>query len=138
MNQSIFTTNKLATTVGANSFAAKAVVPQPTIKIPVFEEVEYEFDQQKFEEYISSSSSRSSSCKRRKTTAVKNMTSDPKTKADDLNPKAVEDSSPASKETRSNVRDNSSKVKELPVESAPVLTKKAHQRRRQHLTCQFA
>ena len=44
MKKSTFTTNKLATTVGANSFAAKAVVPQPTIKILMAEEVEYEFD----------------------------------------------------------------------------------------------
>ena len=45
MKTSTFTANKLATTVGANSLAAEVVVPQPTIKIPVAEEVEYEFDQ---------------------------------------------------------------------------------------------
>nr|ABB55321.1 hypothetical protein 12.t00036 [Asparagus officinalis] len=69
---------------------------------------------------------------------MKNVPSDPKTRADDLNPNAVKDPSPASKETRSNVHDNSLKVKELPVESAPVLTKRARQRQRQYLTRQFA
>ena len=54
-----FGENKLATTVGANGLAAETVVSQP-IKIPVESMVEYEFDQTKFEEYLSSSSSRSS------------------------------------------------------------------------------
>ena len=43
MEIATFSANKLATTVGDNSFAAEAVVPQPTIKIFVGEEVEYEF-----------------------------------------------------------------------------------------------
>ena len=140
MKQATFSANKLATTVRANSFAAEAVVPQPMIKIPVFEEVEYEFDQQKFEEYVSSSSSRSASpCRCRKASSSRKIrwSSDLKTQEDDLSAVAVvvtlRNDPPASKETRSNVRDNSSKVKELPVESAPVLTKRARQRRRQPL-----
>ena len=56
MNTTIFDANKLATTVGANSFTVGAVVSQPRICIPVEEVVEYEFDQLKFEEYLSSSS----------------------------------------------------------------------------------
>nr|ABB55277.1 hypothetical protein 10.t00010 [Asparagus officinalis] len=55
-----FDANKLATTVGANGLAAETVVSQPIIKIPVESMVEYEFDQTKFEEYLSLSPSRSS------------------------------------------------------------------------------
>nr|ABB55309.1 hypothetical protein 12.t00016 [Asparagus officinalis] len=50
--------------MGANSLSTEAVVPQPQIKILVVEEVEYEFDQAKLEEYLSSSSSRSSSSRK--------------------------------------------------------------------------
>ena len=42
------------------------IVSQPRIRILVDEEVEYEFDQQKFEEYLSSSSSRSSAPRKRR------------------------------------------------------------------------
>nr|ABD63126.1 hypothetical protein 18.t00022 [Asparagus officinalis] len=52
--------------MGANSLTAKTIVLQPTIKISVAEEVKYEFDQQKFEEYVSSSSSRSTSSRKRR------------------------------------------------------------------------
>ena len=61
-----FPENKLATTVGANGIATDAVVTQPAFKIRVNEEIEYEFDRQKFEEYLSSSSSRSASPSRRR------------------------------------------------------------------------
>ncbi|XP_020249983.1 protein FAR1-RELATED SEQUENCE 5-like [Asparagus officinalis] len=61
--------------MGGNNLVAKAVVSQPTIKILVDEEVEYEFDQQKFEEHVSSSSSsRSSSpCKDGKAASLKKV-----------------------------------------------------------------
>ena len=59
MTKSTFDANKLATTVGANGLAAETVTSQPRIPIPVEEEVEYEFDQAKFEEYVSSSGSTS-------------------------------------------------------------------------------
>ena len=49
MKTSTFDPNTLATTVGANSLITKVVVPQPKIKIPVDSEVEYEFDEAKFE-----------------------------------------------------------------------------------------
>ena len=62
----IFPANNLATTVGATDLAAEIVASQPRILIPVEEEVEYEFDQQKFEEYLSSSSGSTSPLKSKK------------------------------------------------------------------------
>ena len=48
-----FPANNLATTVGATDLAVEIGASQPRILIPVVEEVEYEFDQTKFEEYLS-------------------------------------------------------------------------------------
>ena len=62
----IFPANNLATTVGAADLAAEIGASQPRISIPVVEEVEYEFDQQKFEEYLSSSSGSTSPRKSKK------------------------------------------------------------------------
>ena len=62
----IFTANNLATTVGATDLAAEIITSQPRISIPVEEEVEYEFDQAKFEEYLSSSSGSTSPRKSKK------------------------------------------------------------------------
>ena len=55
--KTIFPANNLATTVGADDLANEIDASQPRIAIPVVEEVEYEFDQAKFEEYVSSSGS---------------------------------------------------------------------------------
>ena len=62
----IFPANNLATTVGAADLAAEIGASQPRIQIPVVEEVEYEFDQTKFEEYLSSSSRSTSPRKSKK------------------------------------------------------------------------
>ena len=62
----IFPANNLATTVGAADLAAEIGASQPRISIPVVEEVEYEFDQQNFEEYLSSSSGSTSPRKSKK------------------------------------------------------------------------
>ena len=71
--ETTFAENKLATTVGASGLADEAAVSQP-IKIIVTEEIEYEFDQAKFEEYLSSSSSKSPSPRRcRKTSSPKKV-----------------------------------------------------------------
>ena len=57
--KTVFHANNLATTVGADDLANEIDASQPRIAIPVVEEVEYEFDQAKFEEYVSSSGSTS-------------------------------------------------------------------------------
>ena len=64
--KTVFHANNLATTVGAADLAAEIVTSQPRIPIPVEEEVEYEFDQAKFEEYLSSSSGSTSPRKSKK------------------------------------------------------------------------
>ena len=126
MNTTIFDANKLATTVGANSFTAGAVVSQPRICIPVEEVVEYEFDQLKFEEYLSSSSSRSSaSRKRRKINAPVVAVAEPY------------NALPASNESGS-ADLNSSSIKELSTEGAPILSKRTRQRQRQRCARQLA
>ena len=66
MKKTIFPANNLATTVGATDLAAEIGTSQPRISIPVVEEVEYEFDQQKFEGYLSSSSGSTSPRKSKK------------------------------------------------------------------------
>ena len=141
MKQSIFTANKLATTVGVNSLATEAVVPQPTIKIPVAEEVEYEFDQQKFEEYISSSSSRSAPPhKRRKISSSHKIRRFPdlKTQEVDLHVVATTvapcNDPPTFKETRSTDL-NSFVIKEPTAEGGPTLSRRARQRKHQRLAC---
>nr|ABD63087.1 hypothetical protein 17.t00014 [Asparagus officinalis] len=144
MNKSTFSPNKLETTVGANSLVTEAVVPQPTIKIRVTEEVEYEFDQQKFEEYISSSSSRSASPrKRRRISFARKIRwfSDLKTQEGEF-PATVaavtpHNNPPVSNETKS-TNLNSSVIKELTAEGVPTLSRRARQRQRQHLARQFA
>ena len=135
MKTSTFTANKLAITVGANSFAAEAFVPQPTIKIPVLEEVEYEFDQQKFEEYVSSSSSRSASpgkCRSASSSRKICWSSDLKIQEDDLSAAVAVapcNDPPAFNEAK--FADlNSFTIKESTAEGAPTLSKRARQRKR--------
>nr|ABB55329.1 hypothetical protein 12.t00047 [Asparagus officinalis] len=144
MEIATFTANKLATTVGANSLAAEVVVPQLTIKIPVAEEVEYEFDQQKFEEYVSSSSSRSASpCRCRNVSSSQKIRRSPDLKNQEINLPIVNatvvryNGPPTSNETRS-ADLNSFANKESTTEGALTLSKRARQRQRQHLARQFA
>ena len=131
-----FDENKLATTVGANGLAAEAVVTQPAFKIRVNEEIEYEFDQQKFEEYLSSSSSRSASPnRRRKASSSRNVRGTSGSKIRD--PLAVTALTPHDASTTSNMveavdPDLPSAVK-VTAEGAPTLSKRARQRRRQRL-----
>ncbi|ONK76538.1 uncharacterized protein A4U43_C03F29310 [Asparagus officinalis] len=124
-----FSENKLATTVGANSLAAEAVVTQPAFKIRVNEEIEYEFDQQKFEEYLSSSSFRSASPNRRR-----------KLKSRDLLAAATpthRDIPTASNKVEAADPDLPSTMK-ITAEGAPTLSKRARQRWRQRLARQLA
>ena len=95
------------------------------IKIPVEEAVEYEFDQQKYEEYLSSSSSRSSaSRKRRKINAPVAAVVEPC------------NALPASNESGS-TNPKSSSIKEFSIEGAPTLSKRACQRQHQRLARQL-
>nr|ABD63110.1 hypothetical protein 18.t00006 [Asparagus officinalis] len=128
--------NKLATTVGANGLAAETVVSQP-IKILVESTVEYEFDQAKFEEYLSSSSSKSSSPhKCRKISSSKNVFkfSTPSNAIDEDSRLIV-----AEDFTRNtSARNDSYLVKESSNQSPPALTKRARQRQRQRHARQIA
>ena len=140
MKTATFTENKLATTVGANGIATDAVVTQPALKIRVNEEVEYEFDQQKYEEYLSSSSSRSASPSRRKkasSSRVVRGTFGSKTQ----DPLAIAALAPRGDSALPNVvkiADLGSSPKKVATEGAPAISKRALQRRRQRLARQMA
>ena len=129
-----FPANNLATTVGATDLTAEIGASQPRISIPVVEEVEYEFDQQKYEEYVSSSGSTSSpkSKKFQKFSSRRKVRWCEEVEAtnDDLTPFDAEVASgevlPASKQVKS------------AVEGVVILSKRARQRQRQRLAKQFA
>ncbi|ONK62402.1 uncharacterized protein A4U43_C07F3500 [Asparagus officinalis] len=134
MTKPTFDANKLATTVGANGLTVETVVSQPIIKIPVESMVEYEFDQTKFEEYLSSSSSRSSLSRKYKMISQLKKTYMPK-KAQNEDSRLIV----AEDFTRNTSAHNDSYlVKESSNQSPPALTKRARQRQRQRRTRQIA
>ena len=135
----IFPANNLATTVGANSFTTEAVASQPRIPIPVEEEVEYEFDQQKFEEYLSSSSKSTSP---RKSKSPK-LSSKRKLRWYEEVEAANEDLAPFDAEAASGEISPSNQVRSALAESSVAegvvtLSKRARQRQRQRLAKQIA
>ena len=133
MTKPTFDANKLATTVGANGLAVETVLSQP-IKIPVESMVEYEFDQIKFEEYLSSSSSRSSLSRKYKRISQLRKTYMPK-KAQNEDSRLIV----AEDFTRNTSAHNDSYlVKESSNQSPPALTKRARRRQRQRRARQMA
>ena len=139
MKTATFTENKLATTVGANDLAPEIVVTQPAFKIRVNEEVEYEFDQKKFEEYLSSSSSRSASPNRRKkTSASKNVRGTSNSKNQEPSAAFAPRNVPmllSVVKTANPALPSTSKAMD---DATPILSKRALQRRRQRLAQQLA
>ena len=123
--------NKLATMVGANGLAAETIVSQPIIKILVESTVEYEFDQAKFEEYLSSSSVKSSSP--RKCRKISSLLKLSNTTDEDSRLIVTKDSS-----HNLSAHNDSSPIKESLNQSPPALTKRAHQRQRQRRARQMA
>nr|ABB55283.1 hypothetical protein 10.t00026 [Asparagus officinalis]ABB55285.1 hypothetical protein 10.t00028 [Asparagus officinalis] len=135
-----FPANNLATTVGATDLAAEIGASQPRIQIPVVEEVEYEFDQTKFEEYLSSSSRSTSPRKSKKSKFSSNKKvrwyEEVEATNDDLisiDAKVASGEAPPTSNQIKLVPTNSSITK-----GAVTLSKRARQRQRQRLAKQIA
>nr|ABB55289.1 hypothetical protein 10.t00033 [Asparagus officinalis] len=122
----------MATIVGANSLAAEVVVTQPTFKIRVNEEIEYEFDQQKFEESASPSRSRKVSSSRNTRGVSGLKIKDPLAAAAPM----PHDVPATSKEVEAVDPDSSSAMK-ITDEGTLILSKRTRQRRRQRLARQL-
>ncbi|ONK73240.1 uncharacterized protein A4U43_C04F28830 [Asparagus officinalis] len=134
----IFPANNLATTMGATDLAAEIVASQPRISIPVEEEVEYEFDQQKFKDYLSSSSGSTSPLKSKKLSSRRKVRwyEEVQNANEDLTPidakVALGEVPPTSNQVKAVLANSSA------AEGVVTLSKRARQRRHQRLARQFA
>ena len=135
----IFPANNLATTVGAADLAVEIGASQPRISIPVVEEVEYEFDQTSFEEYLSSTGSTSPRKSKKSKFSFRRKVrwyEEVEATNEDLAPFDAKVASgeipPVSNQVRSALANSSA------TEGVVTLSKRARQRQRQRLAKRFA